>query len=300
MILRGSAEPVPARVEVVVASVTQLRGGNYSDAGGAVGVVPIRSILWAVNPALRAGQDQVLNVTPEDLRLDEVERLLQQAGWPVPDRAVLGDAAFLQSLIDALCELSLRDPLTGIANRRAFLSILRQEVDRVARSGEPALLLAVDIDHFKRINDTHGHGAGDEVIRAVARSLQACVRPMDTVARMGGEEFAVVLPNCGPTYGAVVTERIRAAVEALAISHYGVSLQVTVSCGGAFAPAWVRSSLELWLERADEQLYRAKHGGRNQVCLEPTTSSVVSAEEKGLLFSWGQTDGLMIDAPAPH
>jgi diguanylate cyclase (GGDEF)-like protein len=191
----------------------------------------------------------------------------------------------MQGLVDALCELSSRDALTGLANRRHFEMVLAREIDRVARAGEPALLLILDIDHFKRVNDTHGHAAGDLVLKAVAESLLECVRPMDTVARIGGEEFAIVLPNCPPAFGPTVAERVRARVErrpvAIGLAEH---ISVTVSLGGAFAPQWVRSSVRLWLERSDLQLYNAKTGGRNRAAFEPAAVSLVSAEEKGLLF----------------
>ena len=172
------------------------------------------------------------------------------------------------------------------ANRRAFELALAREVDRVARSGEPALLLALDIDHFKRVNDTHGHPAGDQVIQAVATALLDSVRPMDLVARVGGEEFAIILPNCANAFGETVAERVRRRVERMpvVIAPSGQQIGVTVSVGGAFAPQWVRSTPALWQERADQQLYLAKTQGRNLVRLEPSTVSVVSSEEKQMLF----------------
>jgi diguanylate cyclase len=189
-------------------------------------------------------------------------------------------------LIDGLCALSSRDGLTGMANRRHFESVLARELDRVARAGEPALLLMLDIDHFKRINDTRGHAAGDLVLKAVAQALGQCVRPMDTVARVGGEEFAIALPNCPPAFGPMVAERVRSRIERCTIdAGAGEPIRVTVSLGGAFAPQWVRSNLGLWMERADKQLYRAKHAGRNRAEFEPAVVSQVSAEEKGLLFA---------------
>lgn len=211
-------------------------------------------------------------------------QLLHASGQGLPPGEP-GSKAFLQGLVDALVDLSSRDALTGLANRRAFELALAREIDRVARSGEPALLLALDIDYFKRVNDTHGHNAGDEVIKAVATALPDSVRPMDLVARVGGEEFAIILPNCASAFGATVAERVRRRVESMpVVVGPGQEINVSVSVGGAFAPQWVRSTPSLWVERADQQLFRAKRQGRNLVQLEPAAVSVVSAEEKRLLF----------------
>ncbi len=219
------------------------------------------------------------------LQLDQALQLLAQSGRE-PPAGEPGSPAWVQGLIDALVELSSRDALTGLANRRAFELALGREIDRVARSGEAALLLILDIDHFKRVNDTWGHGAGDEVIKTVAAALLECVRPMDLVARVGGEEFAIILPNCGAAFGQTVAERIRRRVEKKPVAiGPGPQIGVSVSVGGAFAPQWVRTTARLWMDRTDLQLYRAKSEGRNRCCLEPTAVPLVSAEEKGLLFA---------------
>ena len=224
------------------------------------------------------------------LDFDLALQLLHQAGRPMP-AGEQGSPVWLQSLIDTLVDLSSRDALTGLANRRSFELSLAREIDRVARNGEPALLLALDIDHFKRVNDTHGHSAGDQVLKVVAAALLDSVRPMDLVARVGGEEFAIILPNCPSTFGATVAERVRRCVElspvAVAPSQ---SIDITVSIGGAFAPQWVRSTPALWIERADQQLYRAKAQGRNLVQLEPVVASLVSNEERQMLFDSAQSE----------
>jgi diguanylate cyclase (GGDEF)-like protein len=223
------------------------------------------------------------------LQLEAALHLLRQAGHALPEGAP-GSAAWIQQLIDALVDMSSSDALTGLANRRSFDLALARELDRVARSGESAVLLSLDIDHFKRINDTWGHAAGDEVIKTVARVLNETVRPMDTVARVGGEEFAVVLPNCPLEFGGTVAERIRRKIENTSITvGHGQQVGVTVSIGGALAPPWVRSSAGLWSQRADLQLYRAKSSGRNLVRLEPSVVSNVSAEEKNMLFALSPT-----------
>ncbi|WP_324778987.1 GGDEF domain-containing protein [Thiobacillus sedimenti] len=233
------------------------------------------------------------------LRLDDARALLEHAGQDGEREAGESAAAYLQRMIDGLCELSLRDPLTGLGNRRHFLATLERAIEVVARSGESILLLLLDIDHFKQINDTHGHLAGDQVLQAVAACLAHCVRPMDTVVRYGGEEFAMILPNCRPTCGRTVAERVRRAVESLSIAVTPlVTLKVTISIGGAYAPEWVRSTTDLWIERADMQLYRAKADGRNQAFLDLPHEISVSAEEKGLLFSHFAGDAAPTDEAA--
>lgn len=230
-------------------------------------------------------------VVPEgaSLKLGSAMQLLRQSGRELPDMREVGTSAWLQAVIDALCELSSRDPLTGLANRRQFEMVLASEIDRVARAGESALVLMIDIDFFKKVNDTHGHAAGDQVLKAVAEALQESIRPMDTVARFGGEEFAMILPNCPPSFGQTVAERVRTKVQGREVEIApGERVHVTVSLGGAFAPKWVRSSAPLWIERADQQLYRAKAEGRNRACLEQPTLAPVSAEEKSLLFGISQ------------
>lgn len=239
----------------------------------------------------------------DQLRLEDARSLLgRNADVKLPEAS--GSALlYLQSVIDGLCELSLKDPLTGLVNRRQLNAVLDRTIDMVARSGDPALLLMLDIDHFKKVNDTYGHQGGDLVLQAVAGVLSSCVRPMDTVARFGGEEFAIVLPNCHAFYGGTIAERIRQSIQDVPIQIPGVGpIHITVSIGGAYAPEWVRSTAKLWIERADVQLYRAKHEGRNRVLLDTQQEIFVSAEEKNMLFghlalgepAWiegGSTDG---------
>jgi len=218
------------------------------------------------------------------LHLNDALALLDHDKLTLPD-VEFGAEGYLQAVIDKLSELSLKDPLTGLSNRRFFQNILGREIEVVTRSGEPALLLMLDIDHFKYVNDTYGHPTGDSVLKMIAKTLSTCIRPMDTLARFGGEEFVMILPSCQGHYGQQVAERIRQSVGALVIPvSPEINIKVTISIGGAYAPRWVRSTPELWVDRADIELYRAKREGRNRVCIDPQPVLSVSAEEKSLLF----------------
>jgi diguanylate cyclase len=234
---------------------------------------------------------QTTPIAPEApvLRLDDALRLLRQSGHQLPSLHEVGRAVWLQAVVDGLCELSSQDPLTGLPNRRQFELALDREVDRVARSGEPALVLMVDIDHFKHVNDTWGHAVGDLVLKSVAQVLQGCIRPMDTAARIGGEEFAIILPNCPQDFGQTAAERVRTKVQGHSVLvASGREVSVTVSIGGAFAPKWARVPAQQWLARADKQLYMAKSQGRNCACLEEPPLVSADYDDRPPLFesSW--------------
>lgn len=226
--------------------------------------------------------------TPVDMRalqLGDACALLTHVGAAAVPLAGESDTAYLQRVIDLLCDLSQKDPLTGLANRRHFLAVLERELSILARSGESTLLLMLDIDHFKNVNDTYGHPVGDQVLQAVASCLKACVRPKDTVARYGGEEFAVVLPDCHFTFGVVVAERMREMIQSMKIKvSPSVDINVTMSIGGAYAPQTSDSNASAWIELSDKELYRAKTSGRNRVCVNQPFVMEVSPEEKSQLF----------------
>lgn len=220
-----------------------------------------------------------------ELQLDEALRLLRHAGRGGQFPQGVADVMTLQSVIDGLCELSSRDGLTGIPNQRHFRMVLERELDRVTRTGEPLALLLFDIDHFKQVNDRYGHPAGDTVLKAVAWLLESSVRPMDAVARYGGEEWAVVLPSSLPAHALGTAERLRREIEAMPIFlEDGTQIEVTVSCGGAVAEPWTSVSADALIAKADRALYAAKHAGRNRCSFASTPDSTVSAEERAALF----------------
>ncbi|HYN86749.1 MAG TPA: diguanylate cyclase [Pyrinomonadaceae bacterium] len=158
-----------------------------------------------------------------------------------------------------------RDFLTGLANRRRFRKALGQEVERWRRYRVPCALLLVDIDFLKRINDAHGHPAGDTVIRAVAAALSLFTRDNDTAARLGGEEFALLLAGADGAQAFAAAERLREAVEASEVEGVG---RVSVSVGVASCPGHARSERELFTA-SDSALYRAKTDGRNRSVVAP-------------------------------
>lgn len=165
--------------------------------------------------------------------------------------------------------LATTDTLTGALNRRRFLERGAEEFLRARRYERPLSVLMLDIDHFKRVNDTHGHGIGDEAIRLTVRCCQQTIRTSDFVGRLGGEEFAIVLPETKPLSAFSVAERLREAIAAasLPVPPSDV-LRITVSVG----LSWIDPAdggIEALLAKSDVALYRAKHGGRNRVEVEP-------------------------------
>ena len=180
---------------------------------------------------------------------------------------------------------AISDGLTGIFNYRHFHETLKREVGRAGRYGETFCLLMMDLDHFKLVNDTIGHQAGDEVLRSVAGVLRDCSRESDFLARYGGEEFTMILPRTLLDEAETLAERIRAAVEALTVD--GAELHVTMSIGVAAFPESALDSDGV-LGAADAALLRAKTRGRNRVCLYYDGQTSLAAELEGDLVVLGR------------
>jgi diguanylate cyclase (GGDEF)-like protein len=176
---------------------------------------------------------------------------------------------------DALQFQAAHDPLTGLYNRAAILDALWRELQRGQRTSTPFGIMIADLDHFKRINDTHGHLVGDEVLRQIAGRFIASVRNYDFVGRYGGEEFLLILPGCNATDLVASAERLRRCVADAPIVTAAGGLTVTISLGLASLPHGKAQDCEALLRAADEALYRAKAEGRNRAA----TASVVMTSE---------------------
>ncbi len=228
----------------------------------------------------------------QDLRLELGERAPHSAGYRLSHEGeYLGELIFrrkqrfseeelvqLEALLDCLLfplrnallyrtalQSALRDPLTDTGNRIAMDQVLQREVDLARRNLQPLSLLMLDIDHFKSINDNHGHALGDEVLKAVAQTLKNQLRNIDMVFRFGGEEFLVVLSGTSREGAALVGERLRFAVMELQCLDAGRPIDVSISLGCAcLLPG---ESSESLLRRADNALYVAKREGRNRLSM---------------------------------
>jgi diguanylate cyclase len=220
------------------------------------------------------------------LDLGRAMRVLRHAGIPEPVHSP-SRRAQLQSIIDALCDLSVHDGLTGLVNATFFRAVLTREIDRSARTGRTCALLVLDIDHFKRVNDTHGHPAGDMVLQAVARTLLQSIRNMDTAARIGGEEFAVILAECGPEEAVQAATRLHALLNPIKIPLPAVdmTLRLTVSGGLVWTHPNLPCTAASLLEDGDREMYLAKQAGRSRLSHPPMTSTQVSIRERDALFT---------------
>ncbi len=200
-----------------------------------------------------------------DFRAREHSRLIEYNGRAEHMRARIAnlerEAQELHSKLDMEKHGARLDPLTGVANRKSFDERFTQEIMRRGRGGAPSGLLLWDIDNFKVINDSYGHRAGDRVLQSVAGCFTAALRSTDFVARIGGEEFAVLLTGLRLAEAVNVANQVRAAVEDLKFHFRGKPVQVTVSCG--ITELQENDAPEAAFDRVDAALYRAKHGGKN-------------------------------------
>ena len=194
----------------------------------------------------------------------------------------------LRQSVAELAEQVRSDALTGLYNKRHLMASLETEMERTCRTLQATSLIMLDVDHFKAVNDTHGHLAGDKVLQSVARIIKSAIRKIDVACRYGGEEFAMILPSTPLLTAVHVAERVREFIAESPVGVGELKLPITVSIGVSSYLATQNASIEKLLDRADKQLYRAKTSGRNQVCAEPlsaTASSSISEEEKNALFN---------------
>lgn len=181
---------------------------------------------------------------------------------------------------EALRDQATFDDLTGAHNRGAILDLLERELHRSRRSSEPVTVMMCDVDHFKQVNDTFGHPAGDRVLANMAAQLRSGVRFYDFVGRYGGEEFLLVLPGCDRDEAMVIAERLRASLAATATDVPEGSIVVTCSFGVASVSNHIKgppANMEVLIKRADDALYVAKAEGRNRTCYGESTAELTTA-----------------------
>jgi diguanylate cyclase (GGDEF)-like protein len=211
--------------------------------------------------ALRLGAHDYLTKPPQsaDAIIVTVERALEKKRLRDENARLVKD----------LQTLSLTDPLTGLPNRRAFDEALRHEKARARRHAQTLAVVMFDIDHFKRVNDTYGHGGGDVVLKHFATTLSRVLRSDDVLYRIGGEEFAALLPETTPTAALEAAARVLAVVAASPVQYEDAKVRITVSAGVACTKGL--DDGKNVVAEADAALYAAKRGGRNRVFLPLTT-----------------------------
>jgi diguanylate cyclase (GGDEF)-like protein len=178
-----------------------------------------------------------------------------------------------------MAELAVLDDLTGLYNVRYLQQRFAEEWKRAERHREPLAIAMLDVDHFKLVNDQHGHDVGDAVLREVSTRLKGSVRDTDVVARYGGEEFVVLLPSTQLAGALVVAERIRKAIGSRRVETARARLDVTTSIGVALYPSRGVSSKDQLLRAADAALYRAKEEGRDRICVHQEQMYVFLPED---------------------
>jgi diguanylate cyclase (GGDEF)-like protein len=212
-------------------------------------------------------------------------RILENAGLPDPRSVSEKLDGQVQYIIDSLCNLSIHDGLTGLVNATFFHAVLTREIERSLRTGRTCGLMVIDIDHFKKVNDTYGHITGDKVIQSVALQMKDVMRSMDTAARIGGEEFAIILPECTPEDAIEAATRIHSTLNPFTVKMDNVALELTTSVGLVWTDPNVSVTSALLLAEADQEMYLAKRSGRGRLCYKHTESTLVSTQERSALMT---------------
>jgi len=194
----------------------------------------------------------------------------------------------LEREVEALSSLVRTDTLTGLFNYRHLIQALDTEMERSARSGRPTALVALDLDHFKQVNDRWGHDAGNQVLEEAARRLCQCIRKLDIPCRYGGEEIFIILPDTSLRQALRVAKRIRRLIAEQPFATDQGPIEVTASLGLELYEGHEAETPAGFIRRADRQLYRAKQAGRNRCCHPPLpeTSPVSDAEKQALFNSF--------------
>ena len=182
----------------------------------------------------------------------------------------LHDITQIRRLLDQLHNLATRDALTGLYNRRYFTELAELEIERMRRQANTLSVITIDLDHFKRVNDTYGHAAGDVVLQTAASVLKSTIRKIDVPGRLGGEEFWILLPNTPVSAALIVAERLRAKLEQTIIPYESHELKITASFGVAGITKVSSNTLADLMRQADQALYSAKAAGRNRVHVTDT------------------------------
>ncbi len=172
-----------------------------------------------------------------------------------------------QQTFERIKELSIRDPLTSLYNRRYLNKIMNSEIDRASRLNRPLSAMLIDIDHFKRVNDTYGHLVGDQVLEGLARCFESMIRPYDVLARFGGEEFIILMSETDEREAMASAERLRIAAQDSTLLPGGATLSCSIGVCTFRKTEKAAISSKQFLKHSDEALYRAKREGRNKVCL---------------------------------
>ena len=254
VLAQGGLQAYPARYLMALAA-----------AGHAVFLL-LRPLVFQLGDALAPGADIVLAL-PQLIVLESIVAMV-----------LIGFAILMltnEFTTSALRRLAEMDSLTNVFNRRAFLTLLDKAISQAQRAQTGLHVLVIDLDHFKRINDTWGHKCGDDVLRHFAGVAAACLRSGDVMGRLGGEEFAIVLPQADAAGAAAVAERLRSQVASQPVATEHGPIALTVSVGvtqcGAGEPS------EAVLQRADQAMYRAKELGRNQVHVQRAPEALAAA-----------------------